>query len=89
MTKLEKANIESVLSARKKRESGKRGVLKGRHSVACNEVLESIRAHEKRIAEQKSKRGKKTTKRASGLVEISNVDEEEQEDEDEPMLDDD
>jgi len=29
MTELEKANIESVLSARKKRESGKRGVLKG------------------------------------------------------------
>ena len=57
--------------------------------MACNEVLESIRAHEKRIAEQKSKRGKKTTKRASGPVEISNVDEEEQEDEDEPMLDDD
>ena len=42
----EKANVEAVLGARKKRESGKRGVLKGSHSVAYPEVLELVRSED-------------------------------------------
>jgi hypothetical protein len=89
IVEIEKANTESVLSARKKRESGKRGVLKDRHSVAIKEVLNSIRIEEKRIADQKSKRGKKTATQREAAVEIGNVDEQKQEDEDEPMVEDD
>ena len=47
----EKVNIEVVLDARKKRESGKPGVLKGRHSVAYPEVLELVRSNEKNRGE--------------------------------------
>jgi ribosomal protein S21 len=56
----EKANCESVLAVRKKRGSGKRGILKDRHSVAIAEVYEGVRTEEKRIADAKAKRGRKT-----------------------------
>ena len=51
----QKNNAESVLSARKKQENGKRGILKDRHSIAYSDVLEMVREKEKKTQERKSK----------------------------------
>ena len=82
------ANAEKVLGARKKRESGKRGILKGRHSVACSEILELVRAEEKRIESRKNKSNKKGGKTTAEVAEISNVSEREVWDMSEPMVED-
>lgn len=69
----EKNDAEGILSARRKTESGKRAILKGRHSVAGREVLELVRAEEKRIEERKSKNKKKRPTQSSESLEINNI----------------
>jgi DDE superfamily endonuclease len=74
ISETEKSNRDSVLEVRKKRESGKRGVLKGLHSIAFAEVLKPIREHEKRTEEQKAKRAKKGAKETKQMVDTGDVD---------------
>ena len=45
---VEKEKAEAVLGARRKRESGIRGLFKGVHSIASEEFLERVRDHEKK-----------------------------------------
>ena len=89
MIETEKVTTEAVLAARKKRESGKRGFLQGRNSVACIEVLDFLVAHEKRVAETKSKKGRKKGTEMTELVQNRKIDEVHPEDEPKPMVDDD
>ena len=42
----EKTNLEGVVVARRNAENGKHGVLKGRHSIATEDILEQVRAEE-------------------------------------------
>ena len=78
ITSAAKANAEEVLAARKRRESGTRGIFKGQHSIASEDFLAKVRKEEQRIAEQKKRRGKKALNEAA-MVEsqaaIGNVDE--------------
>ena len=57
----EKSKAEGILSARRKAESGKRGILKGVHSVSNPELLEKIRAQEELTKKRKRKSGIDTT----------------------------
>ena len=50
-----KVNAEEVLAARKRQDSGKRGIFKGVHSIGREEVLVKVWSEEKWINEQKNK----------------------------------
>ena len=69
----EKAKAEGVLAARKRRDSGKRGIFKGQHSIANKGTLTLVRNEENRIAEQRNKRVTKATNQLDLRVGISNV----------------
>jgi hypothetical protein len=70
----EKANAEAVLGARKKRESGIRGLFKGVHSIASEEFLRKVRDHENRIRTRKNKGGKNASKQSESQASIHTVD---------------
>jgi len=51
----EKAKAEGVLAVRKRRDSGKRGIFKGQHSIANKGTLALVRNEENHITGQKNK----------------------------------
>lgn len=72
----EKANAEEILGARKKREAELRGIFKGYHSIAQEDILEKVRIEENRINERRKKGGKKGSKQSESQARICSVDEE-------------
>jgi hypothetical protein len=73
----EKSRAEEVLNAQKKQESGKRGILKGLHSLSNLETLEKIHAEGAKTKEQKRKSKKPVTTEAAESIENLNVDKKE------------
>ena len=57
----EKTNLEGVVVARRNAEKGKHRVLKGRHSIATEDILEQVRAEEAKIQAKKKKSARRDT----------------------------
>jgi len=57
----EKTNLEGVVVARRNAENGKHGVLKGRYSIATEDILEQVRAEEAKIQAKKKKSARRDT----------------------------
>ena len=57
----EKTNLEGVVVARRNAENGKRGVLKGRHSIATEDILEQVRAEEAKTQAKRKKSARRGT----------------------------
>ena len=57
----EKTNLEGVVVARRNTESGKCRVLKGKHSIASEDILEQVRAEEAKIQAKKKKSARRDT----------------------------
>ena len=57
----EKTNLEGVVVARRNAENGKHGVLKGRHSIATENILEQVRAEEANTQAKRKKSARRGT----------------------------
>src|SRR5437762_10777834 len=58
--------ISAVVIARKKRQSGKRSIIKGKHIVIGREMLDSILEAEKLMKERRQERPKRNSNRGAG-----------------------
>ena len=57
----EKTNLEGVVVARRNAENEKCGVLKGRHSIATEDILEQVRAEEAKTQVKRKKSARRGT----------------------------
>ena len=66
----EKTNLEGVVVVRRNAESGKCGVLKGRHSIATEDILEQVRAEEAKTQAKRKKSARRDTTTVSDQINI-------------------
>ena len=66
----EKTNLEGVVVVHRNAESGKRGVLKGRHSIATEDILEQVRAEEAKTQAKRKKSARRDTTTVSDQINI-------------------
>ena len=66
----EKTNLEGVVVVRRNAESGKRGVLKGRHSIATEDILEQVRVGEAKTQAKRKKSARRDTTTVSDQINI-------------------
>ena len=57
----EKPNLEGVVVARRNSENEKHRVLKGKHSIVSEDILEQVRAEEAKIQAKKKKSARRDT----------------------------
>ena len=66
----EKTNLEGVVVVCRNAESGKRGVLKGRHSIATEDILEQVRTEEAKTQVKRNKSARRDTTMVSDQINI-------------------
>ena len=66
----EKTNLEGLIVVRRNAESGKRGVLKGRHSIATEDILEQVRAEEVKTQAKRKKSARRNTITVSDQINV-------------------
>ena len=73
----QKEATESILSGRKRAESGSRLFLKGQHFVSQEGIVEKIETHEIMIVSREKKKAKRIIKQVTDTIEIEEEEEQE------------